>query len=55
MPGFHQIEVSINFTFDEDATFNKSRNNYTDEDHEEEKEALRIVETSRPPVRDVEE
>ena len=55
MRGFRYIGINKNVTFDEDASFNKSRKNYAYEYHEEEQEAPRNVETSRPPVRDVEE
>ena len=53
--GFCQIKININITFDEDENFNKSRKNYVYEDHEEEQEAPRIVEDSKPLVRNVEE
>ena len=52
--GYRQIDINRDVTFDEDATFNKSRKNNVDEDHEEEHEAPRVVETNRLPVRYVE-
>ena len=52
--GFHHTEINKNVTFDEDASFNKSRKNNVDEYHEEE-EPPRIAEVSIPPVRDVNE
>ena len=55
IPGFFQIEISIYVTFDEDATFTKSRNIFADEDHEEEEEAPRTTEGTRPPVRSIDE
>ena len=55
IPGYCQIEISIDVTFDEDATFNKSRKNHEYEHHEEEHEAPRVEETSRILDRDVEE
>ena len=55
IPGFHQIEINRDVTFDEDATFTKSRKNFADEYHEEEKEAPRATKNIRPPVRDIEE
>ena len=38
IPGFHQIEINRDVTFDEDATFTKFRKILADEDHEEENE-----------------
>ena len=52
--GFHHTEINKNVTFDEDASFNKSRKKNVDEYHEEE-EPPRIAEVSIPPVRDVNE
>ena len=44
--GFYQIEVRGDITFDEDASFTKSRKTHADEFYEEEKEAPKIVEAS---------
>ena len=53
--GFRQNEVSRDVTFDEDASFTKSRKIFADEDHEEEKEAPRATKDIIPPIRDNEE
>jgi hypothetical protein len=45
IPGHRQIEISRDVTFDEDATFNRSRQNHIDEVHDEEPKAPRIIET----------
>ena len=55
IPGFCQIEISRDVTFDEDASFTKSKNIFAYEDHEEEKETPRATEVIRPHVRDSEE
>ena len=34
IPGFHKIEVNIDVTFYEDATFNKSRKTHVDEEEQ---------------------
>ena len=52
IPGFHKIEVSRDVTFDEYATFNKYKKTHVDE---EEQETPRVVEISKPPVRDEED
>ena len=49
--GYRWIEINRDVTFDEDATFNKSRKNHVDEDHEEEHEAPRVAKSSSIPVR----
>ena len=54
IPSFRQIEISKYVTFDEDATFSKSRKMYANEDHEEDQEAPRTTKSIKPPVRDVE-
>ena len=51
IPCFHKIEFNIDVTFDEDTSFNKFRKTHVDE---EEKETPRVVEISKPPVRDEE-
>jgi hypothetical protein len=43
--GYRQMEIGIDVTFDEDATFNISRQLHTDEIHDEEPEAPRVVDT----------
>ena len=53
--GLHQIKISRDGSFDEDATFTKSRKIFADEEHEEEEEAPRTIEGARPPVRDIDE
>jgi hypothetical protein len=45
IPGHRQIEISRDVTFDEDATFSRSRQNHTDEIHDEEPEAPRVADT----------
>ena len=55
IPWFYQIEISRDVTFDEDATFTKSIKIFVDEDHEEEEEAPRTTEGTRPTIRDIEE
>ena len=55
IPGFRQIKIIRDVTFDEDATFTKSKKIVADEDHEEEKGAPRATEVIRPPIRDIEE
>ena len=54
IPGFHQVEISRDVTFDEDASFTKSRKILAYEDHEEEKEAPRATKVIRPPIIDIE-
>ena len=54
IPRFCQIEISRDVTFDEDATFNKSRKIFADEDHEEEEGDPRTKEATRPPIRHIE-
>ena len=49
---FHKIEVNKDVTFDEYATFKKSRKTHVDE---EEQENPRVEEISKPPVRDEED
>ena len=53
--GFRQIKVNRDVTFDEDAAFNKSRKTHVDEVYEEEQEAPKIIDASKPPVRNDEE
>ena len=53
--GFRQIKINRDVTFDEDASFTKSRKILAYEDHEEEKEAPRTTEVIIPPVKDIEE
>ena len=48
IPCFRKSEVSRDVTFDEYVSFNKHRNTHVDE---EEQEAPKIIETSKPPVR----
>ena len=55
IPHFCYIEISRDVTFDEDAYFTKYRKNFSDEGYEEEQEAPRTIEATRPPVRDVKE
>jgi len=55
IPGSHQIEISRDVTFDEDATFIKSKKIHVEEVHEKELVAPRVVEFSREPIRDVED
>jgi len=43
--GLKKIEVSPDVTFDEDATFSKSRKRHVDEDIDEEPVASRVIET----------
>ena len=43
IPGFRQIKINRDVTFDEDAAFTKSRKILADEDREEEKEAPRAT------------
>lgn len=45
IPGFRQINTSRDVTFDEDAAFNRSRPNHTDEVHDEDFEAPRVTGT----------
>jgi hypothetical protein len=45
IPGYRQIEISRDVTFDEDATFSRSRQHHTDEIHDEEPKAPRVVDT----------
>jgi hypothetical protein len=45
IPGHRQIETSRDVTFDEDATFSKSRQHHSDEVHDEEPEAPRVTDT----------
>ena len=52
IPCFHKIEVNKDVTFDEDATFNQYINAHVDE---EEKETPRVLEISKPPIRDEED
>ena len=53
--GFRHIEIRRNVTFGEHVDFSKFRKEYADKYNEEEQEAPKIAEVSRPPVRDVEE
>ena len=55
IPGFLQIDIRRDVTFDEDVAFTKSRKIFADEDHEEEEEASRTKEATKPLVRDIEE
>ena len=55
IPGYRQIKISRDVIFDEDVAFNKTRNNYVDKYQEEEHDAHRVEETSKIPVRNVEE
>ena len=43
IPGFRHIETCKDVTFDEDATFSRSKLNHTDEVHDEELEAPRVT------------
>jgi hypothetical protein len=43
IPGHQQIDTSRDVTFDEDASFSRSRQTHTDEIHDEEPEALRVT------------
>jgi hypothetical protein len=43
IPSQRQIETSRDVTFDEDATFSRSRQNHTDEVHGEEPKAPRVA------------
>ena len=43
IPGFKHIETSRDVTFDEDATFNKSRRHHAEEVLDEEPEAPRVT------------
>jgi hypothetical protein len=43
IPGYRQINISRDVTFDEDATFNRSRHHHTNEIHDEEPEAPRVA------------
>jgi hypothetical protein len=45
IPGYKQIEINKDVTFNEDATFSRSRQHHTDEIHDEEPEAPRVVDT----------
>jgi hypothetical protein len=45
IPGYRQIEISRDVTFDEDATFSRSRQHHTDEIHDEEPEAPRVADS----------
>jgi hypothetical protein len=49
IPGYHHIEISIDVTFDEDATLKKSRRCHLEEVYEEYPVAPRVVE----PIREV--
>ena len=46
IPGYHHIEINRDVTFDEDASFRKSKKNNVDKDHEEENEPLDLQITS---------
>jgi hypothetical protein len=46
IPGYRQIEISRDVTFDEDAIFSRSRQHHTDEIHDEEPKAPRVVNTN---------
>ena len=43
IPGYRQIETRRYVTFDEDATFSRSRKHHTNEIHDEEPEAPRVA------------
>jgi hypothetical protein len=43
--GYRKIKISRDITFDEDATFSRSRQNHTYEIHDEELEAPRVIDT----------
>jgi hypothetical protein len=45
IPGHRQIETSIDVTFNEDATFNRSKQSHIDEVHDEEPKAPRVADT----------
>jgi hypothetical protein len=45
IPDYRQIETSRNVTFDEDTTFSRSRQNHSDEIHDEENESPIIIDT----------
>jgi hypothetical protein len=45
IPGYNQIETSKDVTFDEDEDFNGSRQRHTNEIHDEDPEAPRVVDT----------
>jgi hypothetical protein len=57
IPGHHHIEISMDVTFDEDATLKKSRRCQLEEVYEEEpvipKTAVREVPKATEPVREV--
>jgi hypothetical protein len=42
--GYRQIEISRDVTFDEDAAFSRSRQNYSNEVHDEEPKSPRVAE-----------
>jgi hypothetical protein len=44
-PGYRQMEINKDVTFDEDVAFSRSRQHHTDEIHDEEPEAPRVVDT----------
>ena len=54
IPGFFQIDISRDVTFDEDSTFIKSRKIFANEDHEEEDEDPITTEGTIPQVRNIE-
>jgi hypothetical protein len=45
IPGYSQIGTSRDVTFDEDATFSRSKETHTDEIHDEELEYPRVTDT----------
>jgi hypothetical protein len=58
IPGHKQVEIRRDVTFDEDAAFNNSRKCCTDEDHDEEPIAPRVVDTRNdivPEEHDIED
>ena len=51
IPGYRQIEINVDVTFDEDANFNKARKNHANQDHE----APRATDINILSIQDVEE
>jgi hypothetical protein len=46
IPSYREIDISRDVTFDMDATFSRSRQHHTNEIHDEEPEAHRVVDTN---------
>jgi hypothetical protein len=49
IPGHRRIETSRDVTFDEDTTFNRSRQSHSDEVHDEDPVAPRIADAEGEP------